>query len=166
MRALMTTTIGLLFLCGLGIACAQTYDFKSIVLGGKSSIDALGERGLTCDVARRTENGVKCVGNDTMLGQEGALTVYIDNGDVIRGIIFQYRPKDAVKNMKLLPDMERSLIEKFGRPIRQAVHSLTWENAQGQVVVFSGGPRRTFLEMRGGVRKQAPKLDQDQKKDL
>ncbi len=167
MRSLMITIIGLLSLNGAGVARAQAFDFKGIVLAGRSSIDVLQEQHrLNCDVVHRTENGVKCLGEGTMLGEDGTLIVYIDNEDVVRGIRFTYQPKDFVKNLKLGSEIEKALIEKFGRPVRRFANNLTWSNKEGHVVVFSGSPASSTLDMRGGAPRHAPKLNETQKKDL
>ena len=122
----------------VGVACAQVFDFKGIVLGGKNIVAALQEKHrVKCDVEHRTEYGVTCVGNETMLGSEGFLTVQIDNAEIVRGILFTYNPNDAKQKLQRY-EMERevqtALIEKFGRPTQRVGMSLTWANKQGQVV--------------------------------
>ena len=167
MRSLIITVIGLMLLNGAGIARAQTYDFKGLVLGSSSSINVLQEKyGLKCHASffNRAPYGYECNGKTTMLGQEGSLRVNLSSEDRVIGIVVHIQV-DVTKRA-IIKDMINPLSQKFGPPKRHAPGLVEWGNAQGQVVVFNYSMLSGRLDMRGGRSAPLPRLDEKAKKDL
>lgn len=128
-RLITIGIIGVLLLGGAGVAGAQDFEFKGLVLGSKSSVQALeGEHSLKCDTAHRSQYGIQCRGASTFLGQKGALEVDLSNQEVITRINVRYE-----SNLLKYKDMRKSFYEKFGRPQRQSGYTDEWRKGQGKV---------------------------------
>ena len=168
MRSLMITVIGLMLLSGAGIARAQTFDFKGLVLGSASSVNALQEQqDLKCHAIsfNSAPSGYECNGKTTMLGQDGSLRVHLSNEDHVVFIVVQIQV-DVTKRA-IIKDMIQPLVQKFGPPkLQRSPGHLEWHNELGQVVVFTSSILQAKLEYRGGRSAPIPKLNEKDKKDL
>jgi hypothetical protein len=132
-----------------GVASAQTFDFKGIVLGGKSSAASLQrEHALACQSGPR--NIVTCRGKTTLLGQDASLVVYLTE-DIVQNIVVTY------KHQMLFDDLAKAYSQKFGKPKSRALGKVLWRNAQFHEFDLRHGS----ISIRHG--KAPPKLD---RKDL
>jgi hypothetical protein len=127
---LQASKASLLFALGLGlcgIAQAQTYDFKGLTLGAKSSVDELVEKhALTCNPRSKNEYGQPCGGNTTIFGEPGSVEVNLDNNSVISRIYVRFD-----SNPLKFKDMVASASAKLGRPMRRDASTAEWRKGTG-----------------------------------
>lgn len=158
--------IGLMALMPLyaGFASGQTYDFKGIVAGGKSSIKSLEtEHALTCHHAAQFSKELKavCTGKTTILGQESQLRVSVDYQEIVRHIQVDYK-RDPLRSREVFREMKSALSKKFGPPQSDSHDMTRWWNSKSHVMVLTDAK----LEMRAGERKPKPGFSEKQRKDL
>lgn len=127
-RLKMIGIIGFWFLGGAGVAGAQDFEFKGLVLGSKTSMHALeGQHSLRCDVGSRSQYGIPCRGATTFLGQKGTIEINLSNEDVLTRIYVRY-----VSDILKYKDMRKAFYEKFGRPQRQSGYTDEWRKGLGK----------------------------------
>ena len=146
-------------------ASAQTFEFKGLTLGTKSSIQVLeATHGLKCEERGRSQYGIPCRGPTTLFGKNGTLEVNLSNENVITRIYVRHQ-SDILK----FKDMRQTFYEKFGRSQSQSAYSDDWRKGQGKVEQQWMRLTPEILEMRI-VRMDSPKnpaflLNKQERKD-
>lgn len=125
-RLKMIGIIGFWFLGG--VAGTQEFEFKGLVLGSKTSTQALERHhSLICDAVHRSQYGIACRGATTFLGQKGTIEINLSNEDVLTRIYVRYE-----SNILKYKDMRKAFYEKFGRPQRQSGYTDEWRKGLGK----------------------------------
>lgn len=131
---------------------AQTFEFKGLVLGVKSSIQDLeAMHGLKCEERRRSQYGIPCSARTTLFGKDGRLDVNLSNENVITRIYVRHQ-SDILK----FKDMRQTFYEMFGRSQSQSAYSDEWRKGLGKLEQPWMRLTPEILEMRI-VRKDSPK---------
>ena len=153
MKRMMVSWILTCSFLGTAISAhAQTFEFKGLVLGAKSSIQDLeAMHGLKCEERRRSQYGIPCSARTTLFGKDGSLEVNLSNENVITRIYVQHQ-SDILK----FKDMRKTFYEKFGRSQSQSAYSDEWRKAVGKVEQQWVRLTPEILEMRI-VRMDSPK---------